>query len=347
MSPLRFGLAYLIPAVTFVGLHAGGPWVLTGFVFVFGITPILDAILGRDLRNPNVKDEARLARDPRYGLWLWLWPVGQTLLLVYGLENLAGAGRTPFEQVGLTLSIGVVTGGMGITAAHELMHRRRGFERAMAEILMTSVSYPHFVVEHLLGHHRRVATPDDPATALRGQTVYGFFLQTLVGSLRSAWRLESARVRKRAYGRLDLRDRRLRYALVLGLVYAGIAGVYGMPGVLFFVGQSVIAVALLEVINYVEHYGLRRGKVGDGRYERVRAEHSWNAAQRLSSWYLFNLPRHSDHHRAAHRPYNLLRHEPEAPQLPAGYATMTLVALFPPLWFRLMHPRLDALSRLG
>jgi alkane 1-monooxygenase len=219
------------------------------------------------------------------------------------------------------------------------MHRRARWARALAELLMTSVSYPHFCIEHVLGHHRHVATPRDPASARLGETVFAFYARCVVGSLCSAWSLERERLSRAGQRAGTLRDRRLRYGLLLAGAY-GLAGwSAGGLGLLVFAAQSVVGFSLLEVINYLEHYGLGRRELVPGHYERVRPEHSWNASQRLSNHYLFNLARHADHHANASRPYERLRHQDDAPQLPAGYATMLLLALVPPLWFRVMNPR--------
>jgi alkane 1-monooxygenase len=252
---------------------------------------------------------------------------------------LVHASHTPLEQVGLVASLGVMMGGFGINVGHELMHRARPSDRALAEILMASVSYPHFIVEHVLGHHKNVATPEDPATARLGESLYHFLPRTLVGGVQSAWRLEKKRVATHGLMRFGLRDRRLRYPLDVLLACAIIATFAGWIGVAYFAAESVIAILLLETINYVQHYGLARAEVSPGRYERVRDVHSWNSAVRVSNWYLFNLPRHSDHHSVASRPYPVLRHNGDSPQLPAGYGTMLLAAFVPPLWRRWMDAR--------
>jgi alkane 1-monooxygenase len=222
------------------------------------------------------------------------------------------------------------------------MHRKTKLHRAGAEILMTSVSYTHFCVEHVLGHHRKVATAEDPATSRFGESFYRFYPRTLIGSLVSAWRLEGERCRKRGISAWSLRNRRTRYALVLAAVYAGVGLAFGPLGLGLFIAQGVVAFSLLEAINYIEHYGLTRRRLASGRFERVRPEHSWNSAHRVSNWYLFNLARHSDHHYLASREYDRLRHHGSAPQLPSGYAAMVLAALVPPLWFRIMNPRVEA-----
>ena len=210
---------------------------------------------------------------------------------------------------------------------------------------MTSVTYPHFCVEHVEGHHRNVGTPADPATARLGESVYRFVPRSVLGGLASAWRIERRRAARLGLRRWSWRDRRVRMGLLTAALYAAVALAFGWAGVLFFAAQSAVAVGQLEVINYLEHYGLSRREVGPGRYERVGAEHSWESAHRLTAWYLFNLPRHADHHARASRPYWNLDHSEASPQLPWGYSTVFLMALVPPLWRRVMDPRVPARSR--
>ena len=339
MHPLPFGLVFLIPATTVLGGLLGGVWTFSTPIFVFLLAPVVDAVISVNTVNPD-SDEIR--HRWLFDGWLMLWVPAQLGLIAYGLVVVSGGTRTPFEQVGLTLAIGLCSGGIGITIAHELMHRKERWARGLAEVLMTSATYTHFCVEHVLGHHRHVATPLDPASSRRGESLYAFLPRTLWGSLASAWRLEGERVAKLGIPTWSLANRRVRYPLVLAVVYLAIAAGFGLVGVAFFLAQSLIAAVLLEIINYIEHYGLARREIAPGRYERVRPAHSWNSPHRFTAWLLFNLPRHADHHYLASRPYPLLRHFDDSPQLPTGYAGMILVALVPPIWRRVMDPRVDA-----
>lgn len=342
MNALPHLLAYVGPALLALGAVLGGGWTFLPVIFIFGLLPVLDDRVGRHDANPPAA-----SRGPRFvfDLALWLFVPVQTAAILLVLARLtSGDAPAPFiETIGLTLSLGVISGSGGIVVAHELMHRASAFSRALAEILMTQASYAHFCIEHVYGHHRHVATPLDPATSRRGESVFAFVPRSILGGALSAWRIEGERV-ARAGVAFTLRDRRLRMPLVMALVYAGIAALFGARGAALFLAQSAIAVVLLEVINYLEHYGLSRREIAPGRYERVGPEHSWNSSHRVSNLYLFNLARHSDHHYLASRPYEALRHwdDREAPQLPTGYAAMLLVALVPPLWFRVMDPRVDA-----
>jgi alkane 1-monooxygenase len=333
-----YWISYTIPAIVGLGILLGGWWLLLGPVMLFVLIPVVDALGGLDKENPEERDPKQ-NRDLLRDLPLWLWLPTHVGVIAWACAEASSGRYGTWEFIGAAFNVGLVGAAGGINVAHELMHRRGKFERAVAEIMMTGVSYTHFCVEHVHGHHRNVATPEDPATSRLGETVYRFYPRTLIGTLRSFLAIESARVAKRGRGRLGLGDRRARYALLLAATYAVVATLAGIRGVVFFALQSLIAVLLLETINYVEHYGLVRNKKPNGRYERVRPQHSWNASQRVTNWYLYNLQRHSDHHFLASRPYWQLRHYDDVPQLPFGYATALLVAMCPPLWRRVMDPR--------
>lgn len=338
MKLLAFYVGYLLPA-SVVGAWFLGPWAWwVPPVVTFGLVPLLDLLLGHDAGSP---DEV-VGHQPLSDLPLLLW-VPTQLALVAGL--VASAAALPWHQAaGWAFAVGIISGGGGITIAHELVHRKQRLHRAAAEVLMTSVSYPWFCVEHVLGHHRNVATPVDPATSRLGEGVYAFWWRSVSGSLLSAWHLETKRVTDR--GLRGLADRRLRYALGLLGGTALAAALGGLPGVGVYLLQGVVAFSLLEVINYVEHYGLQREQKPNGRYERVQPHHSWNSTHRFTNWLLFHLPRHADHHAYAARPYDQLRPWADAPALPFGYPTMVLIALVPPLWRAVMDPRV-ALLRPG
>lgn len=338
MPALRFYSAYAFFALAAVALIARGPWVWLPALVVFVGVPLLDMLLGKARRD--VEADSQRGFDLAVELWL---PC-EVALLGFALAEVtrrppAGAS----EWAGILLALGIATGGGGITVAHELMHRRGKWHRALGEALMTLVLYPHFCIEHVLGHHRIVGTREDAATARRGESVFLFVPRSMAMGMRSAWRLETRRIaRLREQGkRTLLLDRRLRYTATQLALLVAVGLTFGPLGLALFVGQALAAIILLELTDYIEHYGLER-RVVDGRPERVRLEHSWNSNHALSSALLFNLTRHSDHHAEASRPYGLLRARPEAPELPGGYPSMMLLSLVPPLWFRVMNRRADA-----
>jgi alkane 1-monooxygenase len=241
----------------------------------------------------------------------------------------------------LFFGVGVITGTVGINYSHELMHQKNKMERRMADILLAMVLYSHFRSEHLLVHHRYVATPRDPVSARMGESFYRFYPRVLRQSFWSAWGAEKAMLERRDRPVTDFKNPFwMYYALQIGfLILALILG--GWTGVALFLIQAGVAIWQLELVNYIEHYGLTRKHLGDGKYEHVKPHHSWNAAHKASNWLLINLQRHSDHHYKPDRRFPVLQtySAAEAPQLPYGYPIMTMAAMLPPLWRRVMNPR--------
>jgi len=340
-SALPFFLIYLVSAIGFALAVQGGFYTLVApLAMTFVAVPLFDALIGLDTRNPPDAPPGRLARA-LFRLATWLAVPSQAALLGWGLWFATRRQTTPLEVVGALLAVGITGGVNGITVAHELVHRSSRLDRVLGGVLLALVSYLHWAIEHVAGHHRRVATPEDPATARLGETLPAFMVRSVCRGFQSAWQIESARNTRRGV-RAVWRNRVLQGVAVSCGLTAAIGLFAGARAMAFFLGQSVVAIAFLETVNYIEHYGLRRRLVGPGVYERVTSLHSWNSAHRLTNALLFNLQRHSDHHVWPARPYHILRHRPESPQLPTGYAGMALLAMVPPLWRRVMHPRLAA-----
>ena len=287
--------------------------------------PLADAAASLNPLRQSAEEVVAIERNPWFRLVTWLWVPVQAALVLWALSLSADEGLTRAEWIGLAVSVGSINGAIGITFAHELVHRAGRVERVLGDVLLALVTYPHFAVEHVYGHHRHVATPADPASARLGEGFYRFWPRTVFGGMRHAWVLKPRTV--------------ARYGVTMAAVYAGVFWWTGPVGVVFFALQSVVAFTLLEAINYVEHYGLQRREVAPGRYERVGPQHSWDSSHRVSNWLLINLARHAEHHLIASRRYPALASRDRAPQLPAGYGTMLLLAFVPPLWRRVMDRR--------
>jgi alkane 1-monooxygenase len=335
--------AYLVPITAALGLWLGGAWSWLTVVFVYGLVPVLDGLVGPD---PHNADDAALQRAARSRLASL--PLVLALPVQLGLFGLLGGvwqgGAVWWERAGWVASVAIAGGGIGIVIGHELVHRR---ERALYWIgkgLLGMVLYMHFAVEHVRGHHPRVGTDDDPASARRGQSLYAFLPQSIARQFLSAWALESERLARAGSGPWTLRNEVLVGVLLQAAWLVGAALLFGAAVAAVFAAVALLSVSLLEIVNYIEHYGLRRGRDANGRLEPVRAHHSWNSDHLVSRGLLFELPRHTDHHMNGSRPYQTLRSVAGAPQLPAGYPTMVLLALWPPLWFRVMDPRVAAVS---
>ena len=336
-----FGLFFLLMPL---GIVFGGFWAWLPIIATFVIVPLLDMAGGVSLWNPAPEAETALSADPRFRSIVGLWVPVAIALTVWGLAVTVHPSTPGVDRIGLILSIGFMNGVIGITYAHELIHQPSRFEQFLGEVLLVLVGYGHWRVEHVYGHHRNVATPADPATSRRGESIFAFYGRSVVGSFVSAWGLERARLRRAGLAPLGPRNRLYWYAVATCALAAVAYAAGGTLAAVAFIAQGVVAFSSLEIINYVEHYGLTRRELAPGRYEPTRPKHSWNAGQRVSNALLINLARHSDHHATASRRYQILRtfDDDAAPQLPHGYATMFLIALVPPLWFAMMNARVDA-----
>jgi alkane 1-monooxygenase len=332
LSDARFLLVLMLPAGTLLNVLEKPETAFWAAVATSLIVAGVDALWPGAQRSP-----APAGPQPQLRWLLRLYVPLQLMLLLAGL---AAADRLGWLHVaGLAFGVGFVTGSLGITFAHELGHSRSRFDRALGWLLMASVNYSHFIVEHYRGHHPRAATWDDPASARRGESLWRFLPRTLRGSFADAWRLEAQQLRRGGRG---WRSSPLAWSWGANLAILGLLAGAGEPKLLaFWLGQSVTAVWLLETVNYIEHYGLQRRVGADGRREPFGMEHAWNADHVLSNSILANLQRHSDHHLRALTPYPQLQALP-GPQLPTGYAGCIWLAAVPPLWFALMDPRLAA-----
>ncbi|WP_175863704.1 alkane 1-monooxygenase [Burkholderia cepacia] len=312
-----------------------------GPLFAFGVIPILDTLIGDDRDNPPEAVVPHLERERYYRLIVYLATLVEYVAFFACVWIVGTHALAWYDYVGFALSLGAATG-ISINTAHELGHKTDRFERWLAKITLAPVAYGHFYVEHNRGHHVRVATAEDPASARYGESFWAFLPRTVTGSIRSAWRLEKARLERLGHSPWTWRNEVL-HAWAMTVVVWGIAiALAGKVVIPFLVIQAVYGASLLEVVNYVEHYGLGRRKLPNGRYERCTPQHSWNSNHVVTNLFLYQLQRHADHHANPTRSYQALRHFDDSPQLPAGYATMILFAYVPPLWYRVMNPRVVA-----
>jgi alkane 1-monooxygenase len=347
-DPKRYAwlLGLLVPVLPFgawglVELTGVGLFWLTGPLVVFGIFPVLDLLIGTDSENPPDSVIAWLEQD-RYYRWCtyaflplqfaslalacWLWSSGELSV---------------WEALALALTVGMVAG-IAINTAHELGHKRARTEKRLSKVALAQSGYGHFFIEHNRGHHVRVATPEDPASARLGESFWRFLPRTVSGSVRSAVELERARLKRLEKGFFSVHNDVLSAWALTFVLFGALTVAFGIEVLPYLLLQAIIGFCLLEVVNYLEHYGLLRARREDGRYERCRPEHSWNSNNVASNVLLYHLQRHSDHHANPTRRYQALRHEEEAPQLPTGYAGMILLALVPPAWRRVMDPKVLA-----
>nr|WP_059391487.1 alkane 1-monooxygenase [Pseudomonas toyotomiensis] len=318
------------------------PWLVISVVF--GVIPLLDFIVGRDPANPDERDEVPALEAQGYYRLLSLAtvPLLLAMLVWSGWIFASYEGWSWVGQLGWVLSVGTVMGAIGITVSHELIHKVPSLEQNAGGLLLAAVCYAGFKVEHVRGHHVHVSTPEDASSSRFGQSLYAFLPHAYKHNFLNAWKLEAERLKRRGLPALHWRNELIWWYAISALFLLGFTLALGALGALFFLGQAFIAFTLLEIVNYVEHYGLHRRKLDNGRYERTNAHHSWNSNFLLTNLFLFHLQRHSDHHAYAKRRYQVLRHFDDSPQLPNGYAGMIVLAVFPPLWRAVMDPKVRA-----
>lgn len=342
-SALPFWLSLGLVPLAVIGMVWGGLTTLLLPLGAWGLFTLLDAITGLNLDNADPQTGEAALTLHRLVTLIW-FPVQLAMLcamLIYvpRADHLGTA-----EALALFFGMGVMAGTIGINYSHELMHQSPAHERWLADLLLASVLYSHFRSEHLRVHHLYVGTPRDPVTARYNEGFHRFFPRVLRQCPRSAWAAEVAMLARRSLPWYHRSNPFWRYLALQGGFVALALTLGGWAGLGLFLLQSFVAIWQLELVNYVEHYGLTRRHLGDGKYEHVLPRHSWNAAHKASNWLLINLQRHSDHHYKPDRRYPLLQTYPEdqAPQLPFGYPVMTLAAMVPPLWKRIMNPRVKA-----
>jgi alkane 1-monooxygenase len=347
-DPKRYAwlLGLIIPTLPFLSwglVQATGLGVFWyyGPFLVFAIFPVLDLLIGMDSMNPPDSVIKWLEADRYYRWCTYLFIPIQYAGLVFACWLWSGGKLSTVDDIGLALTVAMVSG-IAINTAHELGHKRDSLERWLSRVALAQSGYGHFFIEHNRGHHVRVATPEDPASARLGESFYAFWPRTVAGSLRSAWGLERTRLARMDRTPWSLRNDILGAWAMTVVLFAALALVFGPVVLPYLILQAIVGFSLLEVVNYLEHYGLLRQHREDGRYERTRPEHSWNSNSVASNVLLYHLQRHSDHHANPIRRYQALRHVDEAPQLPTGYAGMIVLAAIPPLWRRVMDRRLLA-----
>jgi alkane 1-monooxygenase len=341
-----------LPALSYYWAHETGLHTFFAFfplLVVYVIVPIVDVILGKDPVNPE-EDQVPGMNQERFYRWLTLSCLPLYFICIFssGYLLLNWPELSLFGQIGYVLSLGVVGGIIAINVGHELIHKNTKLEKISGGLLLSLVSYGGFTIEHVYGHHVHVSTPEDASSSRFNQTLYQFLPHAYVHNFLNAWKLQKNRLAKKGKTLLSTDNELIWYYLFSVVVSVILGAFFEMLGSSFWLGvgvfflQSFVAFTLLEIINYIEHYGLHRRKMGNGKYERVTPEHSWNSNYFLTNMFLFQLQRHSDHHAYAARRYQVLRHYDESPQLPFGYATMFVIALFPPLWKAIMNPRVEA-----
>jgi alkane 1-monooxygenase len=338
-------LKYLFPLTLFasawLAFNSTGIMCFITAIYAFGIFPFAEYLLQPQLKNFDTIEADAAKANKLYDWLLYLCVVLQVASMFYFLHCITNSHQTTSQLIGKTLSMGILCGVFGINVAHELGHRLSKAERRLAKISLATSLMMHFYVEHNKGHHKHAATPHDPASARYGESIYSFFARAIPGVYKSAWHIENTDIKKK-YGRIwSIHNEMIMAHIYQGLAIVGV-GIYFMSikTAICFVIAALIGIMLLECIDYIQHYGLQRTLKESGLYERMQAHHSWDSHYPLGRLMLFELTRHSDHHYLASKKYQVLDAHGNAPQMPAGYPGSILLALVPPLWFKVMHPRI-------
>ncbi len=333
-----------VPAIVLVSLFSPGYWSFFGPLIAFVAIPTLEQLLPRIKTNHDEEAEPAKSTHAFFNILLYLNLPIQFGLLIYYLYLVTYVDLDMVELIGKTLSMGLACGILGINVAHELGHRTQKAEQAMAKVLLLTSLYMHFYIEHNRGHHKNVSTPIDPASSRLNEPIYFFWARSIFGSYFSAWHLEKLRLERLGLKAWSFKNEMIRFAIIQVLFVAAIGFIFGPFTMICFICAAVVGMLLLETVNYIEHYGLRRKEVEPGLYEKVKPTHSWNSEHILGRLMLYELTRHSDHHFKANRKYQVLRYFEESPQLPLGYPASMVVSLIPPLWFSIMNPRIKKIE---
>lgn len=339
MKDLKYLAALTIPMTAVVGLYFQGVFTYLTPVYSFVIIPILELLLPQNNHNYSDSEIANKKVEKLFDWMLYLNLPIVYLILIWSLTIVKSTPLETYEFIGLALSLGMVLGTNGINVAHELGHRQATNERFIGKALLLPSLYMHFYIEHNHGHHLHAATKEDPATARYNQSVYSFWFTSTVRQYISAWHIQNKLLKNNNQSFFSFKNDMLWYSAFQLMYLVVVLLFFGSTGFLFAIMAAVTGFLLLETVNYIEHYGLLRQKTESGRYERVKQIHSWNSNHVVGRIMLYELTRHSDHHYKTSKKYQILECYDESPQMPFGYPTSMVLALVPPLWFKIMNKR--------
>jgi alkane 1-monooxygenase len=344
---LKYLLAFTIPASCYFAIAHDGIWSWLTLIYAFVFIPISEQILELNVENKHIQEnsEARAA-SIFFDLLLFANLPIIGMLLYFGFSRITFDHLATSDVIGKIISMGILLGACGINVAHELGHKNNFISEFTAKLLLTPCMYNHFTLQHNRGHHLNVGTPLDPATARQNEIVYSFWLRSSFETYIQAWELEITRLKRLNSSIFSFKNEMI-WNTILTLIYLSIIAIFfSIKIMIFAIIVGIISFLLLETINYIEHYGLTRKLLDNGKYEKVELIHSWNSDHQLGRIVLYELTRHADHHFKANKKYQTLLHYDESPQLPYGYPASLLITLVPPLWFRLMNPVLDKIKKV-
>ncbi len=341
LREIKYLFGLIVPVLIFISLYFNGIWSYFAVAFAFVLVPLLELILPYSTYNMSKEEELTAKKRKFYDWVLYIQLPLLYAALVYFLFIVSSQSLSIYEIIGKTFSMGMGCGVLGINIGHELGHRHKKHEQWMAQGFLLSSLYMHFFIEHNRGHHKNIATPLDPATSRRGESLYAFWFRSVTDGYLSAWKLENSRLRKKGERIFSLKNQMVVFQMIQITMVVFIFFFFGWIAGLAFLGAATVGFLLLETVNYIEHYGLLREEIQPGVYEKTKPHHSWNSNHPLGRILLYELTRHSDHHFHAGRKYQTLRHFDDAPQMPTGYPGMMVLSFLTPLWFRVMDKQLS------
>lgn len=347
MKRFKYLFVFILPLGVYFAFNRQGWSTFSPIIFTFVLIPVLELFLKPDKENFDQETMLKEKKSRIYDWILYLSVPIQLLMLVSFLFVMELTPINSVSYVGKVFAMGLLCGVLGINIGHELGHRPSRWAQFLGELLLLTSLNTHFLPYHNEGHHREVATPDDAATAKKGQSLFSFWITSHFGSYIKAWKIENNRMKRLGKSVFSFSNRMIIYSIANLVLVFGIYYYFDSKVLLAFILAAVIGILLLETVNYIEHYGLLRKKNESGRYERVKHWHSWNSDHQIGRLMLFNLSRHSDHHYKASKKYQVLESVPESPQMPTGYPGMMMLSLIPPLWFAVMDKKLDHIYKLS
>jgi alkane 1-monooxygenase len=340
----KYASPFIIYAGAFHAFFTTGWVVFIPIIYAWVLVPLVELFAAPDERNLSAAEEEMVRRDKVYDILLYLVVPLQYAALAAFLFAVTTIQHSLIDIVGKTMVMGFLCGTFGINVGHELGHRVTWYEQLFAKLLLLTSLYMHFFIEHNKGHHKNVATPQDPSSARPGESVYAFYIRSIFFSYISAWRIANKDVTRKGKRPISLKNEMIQYTLIQISFLVVIFLLFGWLSLLLFVFAASNGILLLETVNYIEHYGLQRKQIADDKYERAMPEHSWNSNHVIGRVMLFELSRHSDHHYLSSRKYQVFRHHENSPQMPTGYPGMMLLSLVPPAWFAVMDRKLKQLQ---
>lgn len=341
-ADLKYLTAYLLPICATVGIWKPDLFSFLTPIVTFILIPIIEYFTPENKYNLSKNEALHKSEKYFFDVLLYL-----NLPIVYGilsfaLLQLSIHHLSAFETVGLIFSVGIILGSNGINVAHELGHREHKFAKWAAKLLLLPSFYTHFTLEHNYGHHVSVSTPEDPATARFKENVYAFWLRSVTGQYQNAWKLQIKLNQINSNSFFSFKNEMLINSILQIAYIIVLFSAFNINVALYAIAMGIIGFLLLESINYIEHYGLLREKRTSGRFVPVKEIHSWNSNHLLGRILLYELTRHSDHHYRASKKYQILDYYETSPELPYGYPTSIVIAMFPGLWYKIMHKKIPS-----